>query len=459
MDYWYLDIGFYFIKNVETGKYLDVYNGNTSWFTPVNQYTFNGQTNQKWRVARGLDGHYRINSALDQNLFLNVSNGGDTEGRNAEISGNYPSSDAQNFEIIPTDAYTSFRIVPQCSNRSLCLGVSGSGDNASVQTMEFTGDDSQKWVFEEALIGKTPAKFDVFLHEGWIDSIDIKRTSDGFFLCFKSLGDILLEAGVPTLYNASGENYPTPAVDKFYDDWYPFAVEDGNGHVYGLVKMREQETDGYDGDNPSVSIPFINFEIDKLFSCVAAPNNANKQALYDEIDRVILDDDITYSSAMRDYFSNPASDGSYLIAEQYVEFLASTAVNGSLPAPDLYFELPQNDRIPTALLELNQKAGYTVFSFDDGAILLQNSNVLTSYEKAAILMLHTNNVTFNSFAAEVKFHSDKLAGLLSILSPYYNHALRADMGIGEEYESGFFDKYYGLESSMIQEQIRYHGEF
>lgn len=84
---------------------------------------------------------------------------------------------------------------------------------------------------------------------------------------------------------------------------------------------------------------------------------------------------------------------------------------------------------------------------------------ITSYEKYAILAIHTGNVTFNSFAAEVQFHADALDDYLSSLPDYYEAALGADMAIGEEYESGMFNDYYDLDSSIVQTQIQYHGEY
>ena len=38
-------------------------------------------------------------------------------------------------------------------------------------------------------------------------------------------------------------------------------------------------------------------------------------------------------------------------------------------------------------------------------------------------------------------------------------ALRADMAVGEEYESGLFDEYYDLDSDIVQDQIDEHGEY
>ncbi len=75
-------------------------------------------------------------------------------------------------------------------------------------------------------------------------------------------------------------------------------------------------------------------------------------------------------------------------------------------------------------------------------------------------MMHTSNVTFNSFAAEVLFHADKLESWWNSIpfAEVYEMAVRADMAIGEDKESGYSEIYYNLNSSIVQEQIQYHDE-
>lgn len=41
----------------------------------------------------------------------------------------------------------------------------------------------------------------------------------------------------------------------------------------------------------------------------------------------------------------------------------------------------------------------------------------------------------------------------------YEAAVRADMGISEEDESGYFDYYYNLNSNIVQNQAQIHGEY
>lgn len=52
-----------------------------------------------------------------------------------------------------------------------------------------------------------------------------------------------------------------------------------------------------------------------------------------------------------------------------------------------------------------------------------------------------------------------LLSLLSISDDIYERALRVDMAMGEEADSGFTDQYYDLNSSIVRAQIDIHGEY
>lgn len=101
----------------------------------------------------------------------------------------------------------------------------------------------------------------------------------------------------------------------------------------------------------------------------------------------------------------------------------------------------------------------TIYDFDNNTITVQNKSDLTLYEKQAILACFTANVTFNSFAAEVEYHAEAALIIPEFLHDKYLKAIRADMAVGEENESGAFDSYYDLNSSIVREQIEAHGEY
>ena len=332
-----------------------------------------------------------------------------------------------------------------------------------------------------------PSKFADLRTKGLITTNDIRQTTDNFYICTQSLAHILNSAKISTLYDTVNTS-KQPSVYSYYDDWYLFAVPAGSTYTYGLYKMREQEHDGEggnaDGDDPGVTISFVQLNTNILFNCLNTKSRESCLALNSEIDRVVQTPKEDYDSDIQVYFSNPASEGAYLIAETYTKFIASTAVNGNIPASDQYLSLLESIeeinsylenpyitataktvlleqkqklmRIPNGLAENNEKAGYTVSSSNQ--IYIKSPLSPSSYEQYAILMMCTANVTYNSFAAEVKFHSDALIDPKANLDDWYNAAVRADMVLGEDVESGLFEQYYDLESDMVQEQIRYHGE-
>ena len=87
-DYWIDNLWWFYIKNAESGQYLDVYNGNTSQGTNVIQHPFNGGQNQRWRFHYIGSGVYKIVS-VQTGMVLDIdgSPGGniDSNGRNITV--------------------------------------------------------------------------------------------------------------------------------------------------------------------------------------------------------------------------------------------------------------------------------------------------------------------------------------------------------------------------------------
>ena len=97
-------------------------------------------------------------------------------------------------------------------------------------------------------------------------------------------------------------------------------------------------------------------------------------------------------------------------------------------------------------------------------ITIGNPSNLTYYEKQVIFLTHCGNASYNSFAAEIEFHADALFNWKvwfkgwPIAGDWYASALRSEMGVGEEDESGIYDEYYDLESDLVRAQAETHGE-
>ena len=303
-----------------------------------------------------------------------------------------------------------------------------------------------------------------------IKSSDIKYTEDGFFLVHKSISDILAEKGIFDFPDSMGEILPC---NRFFDDWFLYAVPDISEYTYSLLKLREQEHDTEDGspadgDTPGVTISFISFTFEILFNCLSEPTAKNRQALNTEINRVVAHKGQRHHKALKRYFVKPASLGAYLVASIYTKHIATFAESGSLDVPEYYKEIVQRSisyksrakfaRLPQFIASLNQKAGFTVC--DNSKLYIKNQEEPDIYESAAILATHTGNTSLYSFAAEVEYHARFLTPLAKVKIPFfgksiYDSAIRADMTVGDtEFEGPA--PFYRSDSRIVKRQYQHH---
>ena len=305
---------------------------------------------------------------------------------------------------------------------------------------------------------------------GCIEEKDIIKTQDGFCVIYKSVADLLAAKGIHDFPDSKGNRL---ACKNFYDDWFLYAVPQEKGHTYSLLKLREQESDGQDGapadgDTPGVTISFISFAGDLLLTCLADPGDENRMRLDNEINRVVARRGQRHHEALKRYFVNPMSEGSYLVAAIYVKQMASFAENGCLQVPQHYREIvkqsasrkhaPKVARLPRFIEALNQEAGYTVC--DNEKIYIKNPAAPDRYEAAAILATHTGNTSVHSFAAEVEFHARFLIPIARFKLPLlgksvYESAIRADMSVGDAEFQGPAS-FYRPDSPIVKKQYSCH---
>lgn len=306
--------------------------------------------------------------------------------------------------------------------------------------------------------------------EGYIDQTDILKTSDGFWLIYKSLSDILSKKGIIEFWDTDGRLLK---YSKFYDDWFLHAVPNETDYTYGLLKLREQEYDredgsSADGDTPGVTISFISFSCEVLLECLANPSNENRRRLDGEINRVVARRGQHHHEDARRYFSDPKSQGSYLVADLYIMHIAALAKDGYLDLPKHYKEIVKLHnahknskklaRLPEFIKTLNQKSGYNIC--DHEKLYVQNPEKPTQYETAAILATYTGNTSLYSFAAEVEYHARFLTSLAKIKIPFfgssiYDSAIRADMSIGDAEFQGLAP-FYRETSRIVKRQYKLH---
>jgi hypothetical protein len=166
-----------------------------------------------------------------------------------------------------------------------------------------------------------PNIFRLLLTDKSIGQSDIAQTPDGFFMVYKSIANILSTKDIFDFPDSSGERL---ACNKFFDDWFLYAVPDEDEYTYSLLKLREQEHDAEDGapadgDTPGVTISFIAFNSEILLRCLAESTDENRKKLNTEINRVVAYKGQHHHKALRKYFKNPQSQGAYLVAAVYIE--------------------------------------------------------------------------------------------------------------------------------------------
>lgn len=302
-----------------------------------------------------------------------------------------------------------------------------------------------------------PAPFSQLIACGLLDKNSIRQTDDGFFAAAVSLGDLLLNAGIPALYNAQGEER---RCERYLDDWHLYAIMENGETVCSLFKMREQESDAAlpaDGDTPGVTICFIAFDAALLIRSLKTPSMPNLQSLYLEIDRVVARRGQKHHPLLKIYWSQSPSQAPYLVARMYTQHAASFAQDGMLPVPQHYAATYHNNRRLRRFIDQNNIAASRTIC-DHAFIYITDPQHLSPQEALAILATHTANTSFHSFAAEVQFHARCLmpAFRLPFLkkSPY-DSAVRADMTIDTGRLHLLFPFYHN-QSRWLRAQQKYH---
>lgn len=304
------------------------------------------------------------------------------------------------------------------------------------------------------------------------DASDVVNTSDGFWMIYKSVSDILAEKGIYDFLDSANERLQC---NRFFDDWFLYAVPNENGYVYSLLKLREQEHDAQeglpaDGDTPGVTVSFIAFDCAILTRCLADPTDQNRTELDTEINRVVAYKGQRHHPALKRYFKNPHAKAAYLVADTYTKHIAAYAQQGCLAVPDAYADIVQKHisykksakfaRLPSFIDKLNQTAGRVIC--DHRKIYIANQEAPDAYERAAILATHAGNTSVYSFAAEVEYHARFLISLAKIKIPFfgrsvYESAIRADMTVGDtEFEGPA--PFYKADSKIVKRQYSLHRE-
>ena len=141
----------YGIRNVNSGRIMDVYQSGRADGTNVQQYgTTASKVNNLWTLKSAGDGYYYIISQLStgQNCYLTVADGANTNGANVEIS-TFSGADSQKFKLKRSGS--GYLLLTKCSNETKCVEVAdaATGAGANVQQWEVNGNACQLWSLEK----------------------------------------------------------------------------------------------------------------------------------------------------------------------------------------------------------------------------------------------------------------------------------------------------------------------
>ena len=145
----------YYIKNVCSGKYLDVSGGIAANGTNVQQYEFNGTDSQRWMIALKPNTNNEVyilprlgNDGYQYMYSLDISNASSEDGANAQIY-EYNGTDAQTYTLEFNSDF-NFKIKSKCSNYEKAISIVNQGFNNELNVVQKDISDSinQYWIFE-----------------------------------------------------------------------------------------------------------------------------------------------------------------------------------------------------------------------------------------------------------------------------------------------------------------------
>ncbi|SET19730.1 RICIN domain-containing protein [[Clostridium] polysaccharolyticum] len=143
-----LQDGWYYIKNVNAQKYLQVAGNNASATANVEISTGTGSASQKWYLKNTNDGYFTLQSGLGD-FMIDVANGADEDGANLQIYNAY-SGTAQQFILQSTSAANVYTIGTKASNGTKVVDVYNHGktDGTNVCQWSLLGNPNQQFIFE-----------------------------------------------------------------------------------------------------------------------------------------------------------------------------------------------------------------------------------------------------------------------------------------------------------------------
>lgn len=218
----------YYIKNIKSGKYLDVYNNSTSDGTKVIQYKYTGRPNQQWKVTEYSNGSCKLVS-LSSNKLLTIENSGTDNGVAVKINSSR-SGASQIFWIEPNADGYSARILTNVTKYSKCVVTKGASIGNGVQAIQYTyrATKNDQWQFEpaDAVVAANGANYAYQNFD--THTVTYPNCEELGGDCANFVSQCMVASGVrykgEWFVNKKNENYLTPTNPAQLDDTWELEV-------------------------------------------------------------------------------------------------------------------------------------------------------------------------------------------------------------------------------------------
>ena len=140
--------GWYYIKNINAQKYLQVKDNIGGDGVNVEIGTGSGVQGQRWYLSNQGDGYFTLKNG--NGYMLDIQYGAKEDGVNIQTySAN--GADAQKFKVVKTSEANVYGIVTKVTDGKKALDVYnfGTNDGANVCQWTYYGNSCQKWIFEK----------------------------------------------------------------------------------------------------------------------------------------------------------------------------------------------------------------------------------------------------------------------------------------------------------------------
>lgn len=140
--------GWYYIKNVESQKYLQVDENTGANGQNIEIGTGSGSNGQKWYLTDIGNGYYTLTSKLGS-YALDVASNSNTDGANIQIYTTYGGT-AQQFQLVDNNNSGQYGILTATSNGTKGVDVYNFGTSEGTNVCQWTyyAQSNQLWIFE-----------------------------------------------------------------------------------------------------------------------------------------------------------------------------------------------------------------------------------------------------------------------------------------------------------------------